>query len=133
MCGSRPGPPDRSLGVVALALDDAPGTLDLNKLSIEPRHIRCGVGRALLAQAIAEVRRRGAERLTILADPNAAGFYERTGALGLCACCRSLRSGSLPGRRPLHHFGFAARATLEVTVTPSRRAGRRVNGLPSHG
>jgi predicted N-acetyltransferase YhbS len=67
-------------GVVALAPDDAPGTLDLNKLSIEPRHIR-GVGRALLAQAIAEVRRRGAERLTILADPNAAGFYERTGAV----------------------------------------------------
>jgi predicted N-acetyltransferase YhbS len=65
----RPGPPDRSLGVVALAPDDAPGTLDLNKLSIEPRHIRGGVGRALLAQAIAEVRRRGAERLTILADP----------------------------------------------------------------
>ena len=55
--------------------------MDLNKLSIEPRHIRGGVGRALLAQAIAEVRRRGAERLTILADPNAAGFYERTGAV----------------------------------------------------
>jgi GNAT superfamily N-acetyltransferase len=36
----------------------------LNKLSIEPRHIRGGVGRALLAQAIAEARRRGAERLT---------------------------------------------------------------------
>jgi GNAT superfamily N-acetyltransferase len=101
----------RSLGVVALAPDDAPGTLDLNKLSIEPRHIRGGVGRALLAQAIAEVRRRGAERLTILANPNAAGFYERTGAVRVseapsdfCACCRSLRSGSIPGRRPLDHF-----------------------------
>jgi N-acetylglutamate synthase-like GNAT family acetyltransferase len=62
-------------GVVTLAPDDAPGTLDLNKLPIEPRHIRDGVGRALLAQAIAEVRRRGAERLTILADPNAADFF----------------------------------------------------------
>jgi len=89
----RPGPPDRSLGVVALAPDDAPGTLDWNKLSIEPRHIRGGVGRALLAQAIAEVRRRGAERLTILADPNAAGFYERTGAaLGPAARRRPFRS-----------------------------------------
>ena len=29
----------------------------------------------------AEARRRGAERLTILADPNATGFYERDGAV----------------------------------------------------
>jgi GNAT superfamily N-acetyltransferase len=52
--------------------------LDLNKLFIEPRHIRSDVGRALLAHAIAEARRRGAGRLTILADPNAA---ERAGAV----------------------------------------------------
>src|ERR1700722_6257428 len=64
-------------GVVALAPGDAPGALDLNKLFIEPRHIRSGVGRALLAHAIAEARRRGAGRLTILADPSAAAFYER--------------------------------------------------------
>jgi len=50
----------------------------LNKLFIEPRHIRSGGGRALLAHAIAEARRRGAGRLTILADPNAA---ERAGAV----------------------------------------------------
>ena len=66
---------------MALAPGDAPGTLDLNKLFIEPRHIRGGVGRALLAHAVAEARKRGAERLTILADPNAAGFYERNGAV----------------------------------------------------
>jgi GNAT superfamily N-acetyltransferase len=53
----------------------------LNKLFIEPRHIRGGVGRALLAHAVAEARRRGAEQLTILADPNAAGFYGRNGAV----------------------------------------------------
>src|ERR1700730_15675676 len=56
-------------GVVALAPGDAPGALDLEQLFIEPRHIRSGVGRALLAHAIAEARRRGAGRLTILADP----------------------------------------------------------------
>jgi GNAT superfamily N-acetyltransferase len=54
----------------------------LNKLFIEPRHIRSGVGRALLAHAIVEARRRGAGRLTILADPNAAAW---------------LRSRQLPG------------------------------------
>jgi GNAT superfamily N-acetyltransferase len=53
-------------GIVALAPGDAPGTLDLSKLFIEPQHIRGGVGRALLAHALAEARRRGAERLTIL-------------------------------------------------------------------
>jgi hypothetical protein len=54
---------------------------------------------------VAEARRRHAERLTILADPNAAGFYERNGAARIdeapsgavpAACCRSTRSGSIP-------------------------------------
>jgi GNAT superfamily N-acetyltransferase len=58
------------------------GALDLNKLFIEPRHMRSGVGRALLAHAIAEARRRGAGRLTILANPNAADFYERYAQCG---------------------------------------------------
>jgi len=44
--------------VVALAPSDAPGTLDLNKLFIEPLHIRGSVGHALLA-----VARRGAGAL----------------------------------------------------------------------
>ena len=92
------GTDGRLAGVVALAPGDAPGTLDLNKLFIEPRHMRGGVGRALLAHVVAEAQRRHAERLTILADPNAAGFYERNGAARIdeapsdtvpAACCRS--------------------------------------------
>jgi GNAT superfamily N-acetyltransferase len=63
---------------LALAPGDEPGALDLNKLFVEPRHIRGGIGRALLAHAVTEARQRGAERL---ADPNAAGFYERNGAV----------------------------------------------------
>ena len=43
-------------GVVALAPGDEPGALDLNKLFVEPRHIRSGVGWALLAHAVAEAR-----------------------------------------------------------------------------
>ena len=46
--------------VVALAPGDAPGTLDLNKLFIEPLHLRGSVGHALLAHAVA---RRGAAAL----------------------------------------------------------------------
>jgi GNAT superfamily N-acetyltransferase len=88
------GADGRIAGVVALAPGDAPGTLDLNKLFIEPRHIRGGVGRALLAHAVAEARQRGAERLTILADPNAAGFYERSGAVRI----GEAPSDAVPGR-----------------------------------
>jgi hypothetical protein len=39
--------------VVVFAPGDAPGTLDLNKLFIEPLHIRGSVGHALLAHPVA--------------------------------------------------------------------------------
>jgi GNAT superfamily N-acetyltransferase len=61
----------------------------LSKLFVEPRHIRGGVGRPLLARAVAEARQRGAERLTILADPNAADFYDLSPAP--CSSCASVR------------------------------------------
>jgi hypothetical protein len=46
--------------------------------------------------AIDEARRRGAKRLTILADPNAAAFYERHGARLL----GEVPSDAIPGRLP---------------------------------
>ena len=67
-------------GLVALGPGNQAHALDLDKLFVEPRQIRAGVGRKLLRHAIAEARRRGARRLTILSDPFAAGFYERNGA-----------------------------------------------------
>ena len=86
---------DRSVaGVVALGPAEQPNTLDLDKLFVEPQQIRTGVGRALIAHAIDEARRRGAERLTILADPNAAGFYERNGARRI----GEAPSDAIPGR-----------------------------------
>jgi predicted N-acetyltransferase YhbS len=60
MCGiATGGPTVKSSGVVALAPGDEPGALDLNKLFVEPRHIRGGVCHALFAHALAEARRRG--------------------------------------------------------------------------
>ena len=53
------GADEQSAGVVALASSHAPGTLDLNKLFVEPRHIRGGVGRALPAHAVGEARPSG--------------------------------------------------------------------------
>lgn len=92
-------------GVVALATGEPAGTLDLGKLFVRPENLRRGVGRALLAHAIAEARRRGATRLTILADPNAAGFYEREGAKRL----GDAPSDAVPGRLlPLYEVSLAA-------------------------
>jgi Acetyltransferase (GNAT) family len=89
---AHPGADGEIAGVLALAPGDEPGALDLNKLFVEPRHIRSGAGWALPAHAVAEARQRGAERLTIVADPNATGFYERNGAAP--AAYQPRRSGS---------------------------------------
>jgi GNAT superfamily N-acetyltransferase len=81
-------------GMVALGPSDQPRTLDLEKLFVAPQRIRAGVGRVLLAHAMAEAKRRGARRLTILSDLYAAAFYERNGAIriGLAP------SDAIPGR-----------------------------------
>lgn len=81
-------------GVVELAATDQRDTLDLGKLFVEPGHIRSGFGRVLLAHAVAEARRRGAKRLTVLADPHAAAFYERNGASRM----GDAPSDAIPGR-----------------------------------
>lgn len=93
-------------GVVALAPGEPSGTLDLNKLFVRPEDLRRGVGRMLLAHAIAEARRRGATRLTVLADPNAGGFYEREGARRV----GDAPSDAVPGRfLPLYEISLAAK------------------------
>jgi len=92
------------VGMVALGPGERPDTLDLDKLFVEPQRIRTGVGRALLAYAISEARRRNADRLTILADPYAAGFYERQGARRI----GEAPSDAIPGRSlPLYEIKLA--------------------------
>ena len=89
------------VGMVALGPGEPSDTLDLDKLFVEPQRIRTGVGRALLAHAIIEARCRGAQRLTILADPYAAGFYERNGA----RLIGEAPSDAIPGRSlPLYEI-----------------------------
>jgi GNAT superfamily N-acetyltransferase len=53
---------------------------ELGLMFVDPRTINRGVGRALFEAAVALARRLGARRMAILADPNAAPFYERMGA-----------------------------------------------------
>jgi GNAT superfamily N-acetyltransferase len=97
---------DIAAGRVLVAVDDAGRavgmacvlpdgeTSDLDALFVDPPAIGSGAGRALFEAAAAMARRQGARRMTILADPNAAAFYERMGARYL----RHAPSDAIPGR-----------------------------------
>jgi GNAT superfamily N-acetyltransferase len=79
---------------------------DLDLMFVEPTAIGSGVGRALFGEAAALARRLGYRRMTILADPNAAPFYERMGARYLCQA----PSDAIPGRTlPFYEYALADR------------------------
>jgi N-acetylglutamate synthase-like GNAT family acetyltransferase len=89
------------LGVGALSVHEAPDALEVDKLFVAPERIRSGVGRVLMARLSEEARTRGARRLMILSDPNAAAFYERMGA----RCVGAAPSDAIPGRTlPLYEL-----------------------------
>jgi GNAT superfamily N-acetyltransferase len=57
-----------------------PDGVGLDYMFVDPEFIGRGVGRALMDHAVALARELGHENLTIVADPNAEGFYQRMGA-----------------------------------------------------
>jgi N-acetylglutamate synthase-like GNAT family acetyltransferase len=65
-------------GVVSIRCEG--GDAELESLWVDPAWIGRGIGRALLERAESRARAVGASRMTIVADPNAIGFYERAGA-----------------------------------------------------
>ena len=83
---------DRVIGMACVLQDS--DTADLDALFVDPPAIGSGAGRALFEAAVVLARRQGARRMTILADPNAAAFYERMGARYL----RNAPSDAIPGR-----------------------------------
>ncbi len=87
------GTPAGLLGMAELAPPDG-DAIELEKLFVEPAAIGRRVGALLLLHAAAHVRGRGMRRMTILADPHAAAFYERMGARFL----RMVPSDVVPGR-----------------------------------
>ncbi len=52
----------------------------LDNFFLLPAHIGSGVGRLMWAEALRCAAAAGVQRVTLEADPNAAGFYERMGA-----------------------------------------------------
>ena len=84
----------RLLGVASVAPMEEEGSFDLERLFVEPDALRRGVGQALFLAATMIARGEGAARLVILADPNAAAFYERMGAVRV----GDAPSDSIPGR-----------------------------------
>lgn len=80
------------LGVTAIVPDGADQELDL--LFVDPTAHRGGVGRFLLLHAVEQARLAGAKELLIAADVNAAGFYERCGAVRI----GEIPSDAIPGR-----------------------------------
>jgi GNAT superfamily N-acetyltransferase len=99
---------DNGKGVIGTASvlrdgDDA----ELGLMFVDPSAIGGGIGRALFDEAVKLARRLGYRRMTILADVNAAPFYERMGAHFL----RRLPSDAIPGRTlPFYEYDLAERA-----------------------
>jgi GNAT superfamily N-acetyltransferase len=87
---------DRVLGVACVQADG-----ELGMMFVDPPAMGRGAGRALFVAAAALARRLGARTMAILADPNAAPFYERMGA-GFVA---HAPSDAIPGRTlPLYEY-----------------------------
>jgi GNAT superfamily N-acetyltransferase len=89
----------RTIGVACVMPEGE--TADLDVMFVDPPAIGSGAGRVLFEAAVALARALGARRMTILADPNAAAFYERMGARFL----RNAPSDAIPGRTlPLYEY-----------------------------
>jgi GNAT superfamily N-acetyltransferase len=82
----------RLIGVVQVTVRE--GTADLSKLFVDPTQLGTGAGRLLFKWATAAARKAEATILVIEADPCAAGFYRRMGAVD----DGTAPSGSIAGR-----------------------------------
>jgi GNAT superfamily N-acetyltransferase len=96
---------DRAIGVASVIPDGESADLDL--FFVDPPFMGRGVGRVLFEAAVRIAQALDARTLTILADPNAAPFYERVGARFL----RNAPSDAIPGRSlPLYEYDLTSGA-----------------------
>ena len=94
------------MGVATVERMQTEGKFDLSLLFVEPSAIRTGVGRTLFEAAVGLVEREGGSSLSILADPFAAAFYQRLGAVRI----GEAPSDAIPGRWiPLFEYTISQR------------------------
>ena len=93
-------------GIVGVARVEPDG--ELGMMFVDPPAMGRGAGRALFDAAAALARRLGARSMPILADPNAAPFYERMGARFVSHA----PSDAIPGRRlPFYEYDLTPEET----------------------
>jgi GNAT superfamily N-acetyltransferase len=96
----------QTVGTVSVGRDGADAELAL--MFVEPAAMGGGAGRRLFEAAVGLARRLGYTRMTILADVNAAPFYERMGARYL----RNEPSDAIPGRvLPFYEYDLTSGAS----------------------
>lgn len=94
---------DRIAGMARVELDG-----ELGMMFVDPPAMGLGAGRALFHAAAVLARRLGARSMRILADPNAAPFYERMGA----RLVSHAPSDAIPGRTlPLYEYDLTYEET----------------------
>ena len=66
----------------AVVLRPEGGACELDGIFVEPERMRAGVGRVLIGDAVARARDWGADRIEVVANPDALAFYGRLGFAG---------------------------------------------------
>jgi RimJ/RimL family protein N-acetyltransferase len=66
----------------SLVLPTKPATAELDGLFVEPAFMEQGLGRALVADAVAIAHQQGIKSLEVTSNPRAIGFYEKLGFIG---------------------------------------------------
>jgi GNAT superfamily N-acetyltransferase len=84
---------DAPLGLVEVSMDAE--YAELEKLFVDPPFMGRGYGTILMRWAVEAARTAGHDRMMIAADPAAAAFYARHGAVQV----GDIESASIPGRR----------------------------------